>query len=165
MPPSEHSTAARGRPREGRDIERIRRASVAARTGSNPAMAVALAQIGAAFDEAAIINGFKLKIERLMRLGPDHPAVRARFRARAAMLYGRNLDASIFLVEQWWRDERRAFAIASAFGHGSRLSLEILGKIRLVLRLMRIKAWRRIMKSSSLLYAERRSPRWRRNNQ
>ena len=102
-------------------------------------MAAALAQVGAAFDEAAIVNGFKIKIERIIRLGPDHPAVRARFEARAAMLRGRDLDTAIVIVERWWRDERQAFAIASAFGRGSRLSLQVLDELRLLLRWFRFK--------------------------
>jgi hypothetical protein len=127
------------RPRAQRDRERARRAAEAARGGSRPALAAALAQIGAAFDEAAAINGFKIKVERLIRLGPDHPAVRARFEARGAMLRGRDLDAAIIAVERWRRDERRAFAIASAFGRGSRLSLQVLDELRLLLRWMRFK--------------------------
>ena len=102
-------------------------------------MAAALAQIGAAFDEAALINSFKIKVERLIRFGPDHPVVRARFEARAAMLRSRCLDAAIVTVERWRRDEQRAFAIASAFGRGSRLSLEILSELRLLLRWLRFK--------------------------
>jgi hypothetical protein len=104
-----------------------------------PAMAAALAQIGAAFDEAATINAFKMKIDRLIRLGPDHPAVRARFGGRAAMLSGRNLEGAIIVIERRWRDERKAFQIASAFGRGTRLSLEILSELRLILRLLRFK--------------------------
>src|SRR5260221_13872590 len=96
------------RPRQERDLERARRAAEGARSGPRPAMAAALAQSGPAFDEAAVINSFKIKVERLIRLGPDHPAVRARFEARAAMLRSRNLDAAIFIVERWWRDERQA---------------------------------------------------------
>jgi len=102
-------------------------------------MAAALARIGAAFDEAAAINSFKIRVERLIRLGPLHPAVRARFGARAAMLGGRDLAAAISATERWWRDERKAFQIASAFGGGVRLSLETLGELRLILRLMRFK--------------------------
>ncbi len=131
-------TAARS-PRQDRDSERIRRAAAAARVGPTPAMAVALAQIGAAFDEAATINAFKIRVERLIRLGPHHPATRARFSARAALLRGRNLDAAVATVERWWRDERKAFAIASALGCATRLSLEVLGELRLILRLMRFK--------------------------
>jgi hypothetical protein len=127
------------RPRRDRDCTRARRAAEAARSGGAPAMTAALAQIGAAFDQAAVINGFKIKVERLIRLGPDHPAVRARFEARVAMLRGRSLDAAIITVERWWRDEQRAFAIASAFGRGSRLSLEIVNELRLLLRWMRFK--------------------------
>jgi hypothetical protein len=133
----------RHRPRRERDRERARRAAEAARIGpsigNSPAMAAALAQIAAAFDEAAAINSFKIRVERLIAFGPDHPVVRARFGARAAMLYGRDLDAAIVTVERWWRNERAAFAIAAAFGRGSRLSLDVLSEMRLVLRLMRFK--------------------------
>ncbi len=111
-------------PREERERERIRAAASATRAAAGSAMDAALAQIGAAFDEAAAINAFKLRVERLLRLGPDDPAVRARFGARAAMLSGRDLGAAIVLVERWWRDERKAFQIASALGCGNRLSLE-----------------------------------------
>jgi len=125
--------------RQQRDARRIRLAAAAARSGPRPAMAAALAQIGAAFDEAASINALKMRVEQMLRLGPRHPAVRARFGARAALLYGRSLDASVILVERWWRDERKAFQIAAALGCGSRLSLEVLRELRLVLRLMRFK--------------------------
>ena len=102
-------------------------------------MASTLAQIEAAFDEAAAVNSFKIRVERLMRLGPHHPAVRARFGARADMLFGRDLNAAIAMVERWWRAERKAFQIASAFGCGTRLSLEVLRELRLILRLMRFR--------------------------
>ena len=42
-------------------------------------------------------------------------------------------------MERWWRDERKAFQIASALGGGTRLSLEVLRELRLILRLMRFK--------------------------
>jgi hypothetical protein len=99
----------------------------------------ALAQIEAAFGEAAAVNDFKLRVERLLRFGPYHPAVRARFRARAQMLSGCNLAIAAARVDRWWREERRSFQIASALGTGSRLSLEVLSEARLVLRLMRFK--------------------------
>jgi hypothetical protein len=121
--------------REARQSQRIRMAARAASTGS--AMDVALAQIGAAFDEAAALNDFKLRAERTLCRGPQHPAVRARFAARAAMLSDRSLDAAIAAVERWWRDERKAFQIASALGYGNRLSLEVLRELRLILRWMR----------------------------
>jgi len=126
-------------PRSARDGQRMRRAVEALGGETAPAMAAALMQIGTAFDEAAAINGFKMRVERLIRLGPDHPVVRARFGARAAMLAGRSLDGATALVERWWRDERKAFQIASAFGRATRLSLEILGELRLILRLLRFK--------------------------
>jgi hypothetical protein len=126
-------------PRSERDFQRMRRTAERGDREHTPAMAAALAQIGAAFDEAAAVNAFKMRIDRLIRLGPDHPVVRARFGARAIMLSGRNLDGAFFIVEHWWRDERKAFQIASAFGRATRLSLEILSELRLILRLMRFK--------------------------
>jgi hypothetical protein len=125
--------------RHERDRERIRRAGLAAQANGQPALDVALAEIGAAFDEAAAINGFKIRIERLFRRGPRHPALRARYGARAALLAGRNLEAAIAAVERWSRAERKAFQIACALGGGTRLSLEVLRELRLILRLIRFK--------------------------
>jgi hypothetical protein len=127
------------RPRAARGSERVRAAQNAARAGQCSAIDAALAQIAAAFDEAAAINDFKLKIERAIRLGPCHPALQARLGARAAMLSGRGLDGALVLAERWWRDERRAFAIASALGRGNRLPLDVLRELRLMLRLMGFK--------------------------
>jgi hypothetical protein len=75
----------------------------------------------------------------LIQLGPLHPAVRARFGALASMLFGRGLDSAVALIERRWRDERKAFQIASALGCAARLSLEVLAELRLILRLMRLK--------------------------
>jgi hypothetical protein len=138
MPLATTLPAAR-RPRARRIEERLHRAANFARTRRQSAFAVALAQIGAAFDAAAVINDFKLQVERIIRLRPQHPAVRARFAARAAMLSGRGLDGAVILVDRWWRDERKAFQVASAFGRGSRLSLDVLGELRLILRWLRFK--------------------------
>jgi hypothetical protein len=131
-----HARASRAE----REAQRIRRVAATAGTGeTNSVLAAALAHIGAAFDEAAAINAFKSRVERLLRLRPNHPAWRARFGARAAMLGGRDLDAAIILIERSWREERKAFAIASALGRGTRLSLEVLSELRLILRLTRRK--------------------------
>jgi hypothetical protein len=127
------------RRRQERDRERARRAAAAARAKGQAALDVALTEIGAAFDQSAVINDFKIRVERLIRRGPRHPALRARFGARATRLHGRSLDAAIATVERWWRDEQKAFQIASALGGGSRLPLEVLRDMRLVLRLMRFK--------------------------
>ena len=107
----EHRPNAPKRPQE-RDIERVRRTAAEVPAEQRSAMAIALAQIG---------------------------AVRARFGARAEMLAGRGLDAAIVVAERWWRDERRAFQIASVFGCAPRLSLEVLRELRLILRWMRFK--------------------------
>ena len=49
------------RRREERDRERARRAAAAARTKGQPALDVALTEIGAAFDQAAVTNGLTLE--------------------------------------------------------------------------------------------------------
>jgi hypothetical protein len=127
------------RRRDERESERIRTAAIAARSATGSAMHVALAQIGAAFDAAAAVNGFKLRVEHMLRLGPRHAAMRARFGARGALLCGRSLDAAIAVTERCWHDERKAFQIASSLGCGNRLSLEVLRELRLILRLVRFK--------------------------
>jgi hypothetical protein len=126
-------------PRQQRDRARLHRVASAIRAARGSALDAALAEIGAAFGEAAVVNDFKIRVERFLRLGAEHPAVRARFGARAAMLYGRNLDAATVTVERWWRDERKAFQVASALGCGTRLPLDVLSELRLILRLMRFK--------------------------
>src|SRR5271155_231259 len=123
------------RRREERESERI----CVARAAAGSAMDAALAQIGAAFDQAAAINRFKLRVEYFIRFGPPHPPMRARVGARPRRLRGPNLDPAIAAVTRWWRDELKAFQIASALGGGNRLSLEVLNELRLLLRLMRFK--------------------------
>jgi hypothetical protein len=127
------------RPRHQRDLERARHAAATARAQGRSAVDATLAQIGAAFDHASAINGFKLRVERFLRLGPQDRAVRARFGARAEMLRGRSLHAAGALAEHWWRDERKAFQITGALGGGNRLSLDVLCELRLILRVMRLK--------------------------
>jgi hypothetical protein len=125
--------------RQQRDRERIRKAGEQAQARGASALDVAFAKIDAAFDHGAAINAFKIRVELLLRADTRHPALRARFGARAAMLSGRSLDAALATVDRWWRDERKAFQIASALGGGTRLSLDILCELRLILRLMRSK--------------------------
>jgi hypothetical protein len=127
------------RRRQERDRERARRAAAVEQAKGQSALDVALTEIGTAFDQAAAVNDFKIRVERLIWRGPRHPALRARFGARAARLHSRDLDAAIATVERWWRDERKAFQIACVLGGGTRLSLEVLRDMRLVLRLMRFK--------------------------
>jgi len=124
-------------PRRNRDMERGRRAAAQVRASGGSAMAAAVAQIGDTFNQAAVVNAFKLRVERWLVLGADHPAVRARFGRRAGMLRNDNLDGAIIVVEHWYRTERKAFQIASAFGRGNSLSLEVLRELRLILRLIR----------------------------
>lgn len=122
-----------------REAQRIRAVAQAARAAGGSALDAALAQIGAAFDETAAVFDLKLRVERALCRGPRHPAVRARYGARAAMLSGLSLDAAAARAERWWRAERKAFQIANALGYGNRLSLETLRELRLILRWMRVK--------------------------
>ena len=137
-------------PRNRFDLKRARRAGAAARAQGDSAMDAALAEIGAAFDQAAVANAFKLRVEEMWRHGPQHPAVRARFSARAELLCGKSLDSAIALADRWWRTERKAFQIASVFGCGNSLSLDVLAELRLILRLMR---WKRMRGQFSTILA------------
>jgi hypothetical protein len=125
--------------RRQRDRDRIRRAGEIAKANGGSALDIACAKIDAAFSRVSAINTFKIRVELLLQADRQHPALRARFGARAEMLAGRSLDASVIAVERWWRDEQKAFAIASAFGGGTRLSLDVLRELRLILRWMRFK--------------------------
>jgi hypothetical protein len=59
------------------------------------AIDTAVAAIHSAFNRAAEIDAFKLRVERWLCLGPQHPALRARFRARTAALSDWTLAAAI----------------------------------------------------------------------
>lgn len=138
MPPAETRPNARS-PRHARETARIRRAVAAARADGMPAMAIALAQIETAFDDAAVVSSFKIRVERLLRLPRGHPALRARYGTRATLLAAHDLDGATVAVERWWRKERKAFQIACALGGSTRLSLDVLGELRLMLRLMQFR--------------------------
>jgi hypothetical protein len=131
------------RPRRERDAERISCVAAAARARGASAIDIALAQIGTGFDDTAAINGFKIRVEELLRLPPGDPVLRARFGARAALLSGRSLNEATAAVEQWWRAERKAFQIVSALNRGNALSLDVLRELRLILRIVRRKKMER----------------------
>jgi hypothetical protein len=116
------------------------RLQVVATPGS--AMARAFAAIDRAFSGSAEIQSFKRRIRYMIELGTGHHAVRARYGARTNMLRGRDLDAAIILVNRWHAQERKAFQIASAFGRGDRLSIEVLRELRVILRLLRASKYR-----------------------
>src|SRR5579864_7044742 len=104
--------------RQQRDRARVDAAGAAARANGGSALDIAFAKIDAAFGHTAAINTFKMRVELLLRTDIHHPALRARFGARAEMLAGHDLDAAVAAVERWWRTETKAFAIASALGGG-----------------------------------------------
>ena len=100
-------------------------------------MAATEARIEAQFGEAAVINTFKLRVERIILFGPEHAGVRARYGARAASLRGASLSTAIHIVDNLLVFERQAFQLASALGCGTRLSVEVLKELRLILRWLR----------------------------
>ena len=121
------------------NLDRGRRAAERARAAGDTAMDAARAMIDAAFDQAAAHIDFKARIAAMLRIGAEHPANKARFGRRAEMLRSKNLDAALAAVERWYRTERKAFQIASAFSRPPRLSLMVLSELRLMLRILRRK--------------------------
>ncbi len=133
-----HSSGVRSQSlRHRRDRARIDAAGERAKARGASALDVAFAKIDAAFGRSAAINGFKIRVELLLQTDIHHPALRARFGARAEMLAGHDLDGAVAVVERWWRTETKAFAIASVLGGGTRLALDVLRDLRLILRLAR----------------------------
>lgn len=129
--------------RRRRETMRGRQAEGKARAAGADALRVALARLGSEFDETAKIASFKCRILHYIRLGAGHPAVRARFGRRAAMLQGYSLNAACQMVDRWLKQEKQALIVAAAFGRGHTLSLEVLRELRLILRLMRRSEYRR----------------------
>jgi hypothetical protein len=95
------------------------------------------AHVAAAFGRAATINAFKLQVERFIKFGPEHPAVRARYGARVAALRGLSIETACACVDQWYRNEVKLYAVACVLGVGNRLSVAVLHELRLILRLIR----------------------------
>ncbi len=125
------------RPRDMRDKTLGAIAYRAAIANGVGAMEATEARIEAQFGEAAVINAFKLRVERIILFGPEHAAVRARYGARAASLRGASLSTAIHIIDSLFTLERRAFQIAGVYGGGSRLSVEVLKELRLILRWLR----------------------------
>lgn len=151
--------------RQQRDRARIDAAGERARARGASALDVAFAKIDAAFGRSAAINNFKIRVELLLQTDIHHPALRARFGARAEMLAGYDLDGAVAALERWWRTETKAFAIASALGGGNRLSLDVLRELRLILRLMRFKRMEEKFCAVAATLAERSCPKRRNNSQ
>lgn len=103
----------------------------------SPAMQRALDEIGRRFGPWGVNDSLKRQVRRFMRLGVDHPAVKARYGARAAMLRGVHINLAVALVDGLLRGEQIKFAHQSVIGSPSRLSVQVLTELRLILRFMR----------------------------
>jgi hypothetical protein len=79
----------------------------------------------------------KTTVEWAFNRGTGDPLVRARYGNRAQDLHLCNIDLAIRRVERWFREERKKQRKEMAEGRGSRLSLEVLAELRLLLRLIR----------------------------
>ncbi len=123
--------------REAREFERIRMAEAAARAASGSALDAALAEYrrGVRRDRGDF---------RFQAQGRAHSVPRTGASGGAGAVWRTRRDAvriaarlAVARAERWWRDERKAFQIASALGYGNRLSLDVLRELRVILRLMR----------------------------
>ena len=102
---------------------------------ASPALQRAFARIDYECGPHALL---KDRVRRAIKLGTGHAAVRARYGTRLSMLRDLEvLETSIYCVEKWLGHERRVFELASSFGGGNRLSIQILSELRLLLRLLR----------------------------
>jgi hypothetical protein len=123
--------------RRNRDMARSRIAAARVSANGGSAMDAALAAIGAEFDGTAEINSFKSRVAHYIALGTGHSAVQARYRGQVNLLRSYSLNAAILMVEHRYRRERAAFQIFSALGYSTRLPVEVLRELRLMLRLLR----------------------------
>lgn len=104
---------------------------------NSPAMAAALDRIERECGMSAVHKRLKDRCRFVLRRGPAHPAVKARYGARAAMMWGFSTWRAVLWVERCYADELRAFEIACSYGRGTRLSVVILEEMRLILRWLR----------------------------
>ena len=88
------------------------------------------------FGHSSEVVRFKRRIRAILR-EPDHPAVAARYGARAKWLRRCPLATAVTCVDNEWRIERQSFQLAAVSGRGTRLSVEVLAELNLILRWMR----------------------------
>jgi hypothetical protein len=140
------SPAVQANPRRLRDEHRGQLAARQARDAGAGAVDAAIARINATFGPAWDANYLKLSCESIIRMGADHPAVRARYTGRAEASGAGTLAEAIAVVEVWRAAELRR-------PKPSRLSLQVLAELRLLLRLMRRRglAWAFPLVMSALL--------------
>jgi hypothetical protein len=129
--------------RIGRDLARGRRAAGAVRRSEGSAFKAALAYIEATFAPAIRHAILKDRVAALIAGGPGHEQARMRYRRLAQCYPALTIEAAIAVVERLRRAEVEACTAAiRSFGHPNRprLALMILDELRLILRLLRLKA-------------------------
>ena len=143
-------------PRSSRDMARGRRAADAVIARGGSALDAATAHIRATFSQAAVINRSKLNVERVLRRPMGNNASVARYGRLVALLQNLTLDSAIARLDELYRQERRTQGAARALGCGSN-ALEVLGELRLMLRLARVKITDRQFRQMVLRVALRAS--------
>lgn len=78
----------------------------AARLSGADAMTTALRRIDAEFGHAAIINDLKLSVERAILAGPNHPAIKARYKIVARLVGSTGLAMAILILRHKQREYR-----------------------------------------------------------
>jgi hypothetical protein len=99
-----------------------------------PVFDALLRDVAALGGPAAETNRFKQRCRRMIRYGAGHPAVFARYWARAKALRGCTAAEAVAIVEVWYGTEKRRWR-----SNDHRLSLMVLSELRLLVRLMRAK--------------------------
>lgn len=135
--------------RQLRDEARGQAAARQARAAGADVVTASIAQINATFGRAFDANHLKLACESIIRMGADHPEVRARFAGRARASAASTLADAIAVVDLWRAAELQR-------PKPSRLSLQALAELRLLLRLMRHRglAWAFPLVMSAVLGAD-----------
>jgi hypothetical protein len=105
--------------------------------GYSPAMDRAEAEITRAFGFPEV--AFKQRVRRFARRGAADPANWARYGARVRLLRNATLEQAAILTDGWYRRERDALRNKYAIGGATRLSVEVLKELRLMVRFARAK--------------------------
>ena len=91
------------------------------------------------FGQAAVVNDLKIAVERHIRRGPDHLAVRARFAARAGLLTAAASTRPSSRSSAGGGTSSAPLRSRAPSAAAARLPLQVLDELRLLLRWLRFK--------------------------
>lgn len=98
------------------------------------AMAKAFLQIQMTCGEG---RRMKERLRNYIDKGTGHPSVCARYGARCRQLRSASAETACIMLKQWRREERKAFAIAEAFGQGTRYPTMVLREMLIMAKVAR----------------------------